>query len=196
MPDMTVLGKALGGGMPLSVFMGKRAIMETCTPVGPALHSGTYNAHLTLLTAARAFLRVVTQPGFYERLNLLGDRLYSGINDIMCCNGIPAWVQGVGCRFGLLFGLDEEPRNYRDVAKQDMGKMRLFHEACLKRGVYLHYVSPHHGFSSAHTLNDIEQTLNVMSDAAKEIRISHYGRVPLGDAAGRAHHHRHNDCVW
>ncbi len=168
-PDMTVLGKAVGGGLPVSMFMGKREIMETCTPVGPALHSGTYNAHLVLVAAARGFLSVVTEPGYYERLNALGERLYAGMRDIFARRGIKAWVQGVGARFGLLFGLDEEPRNYRDVARQDLKKMGAFHLACLQRGVYLHYVSPHHGYSSAHTEADIDQTLDVMDQAAREI---------------------------
>ena len=168
-PDMTVLGKAVGGGLPVSMFMGRREIMETCTPVGPALHSGTYNGHLALAAAARGFLGVVTQPGFYESLTATGERLYAGMRDILARRGIKAWVQGVGARFGLLFGLDEEPRNYRDVAKQDLRKMGDFHLACLKRGVYLHYVSPHHGYSSAHTTADIDETLDVMDQAAAEL---------------------------
>ena len=64
-PDMTVLGKAVGGGMPISAFLGRRDIMETCTPVGPALHSGTYNAPPVLVSAMGAFLDEVTQPDFY-----------------------------------------------------------------------------------------------------------------------------------
>jgi glutamate-1-semialdehyde 2,1-aminomutase len=168
-PDMTVLGKAVGGGMPISAFMGTRELMETCTPVGPALHSGTYNAPPVLVVAIRALLNEVTQPGFYAHLEALSDRLYDGIREILERRGIVAWVQGVGARFGLLFGLDAEPHNYRDVARQDMDKMRRFHLACLKRGVYLHYISPHHGHSSAHTMADIEETLNVMDDAAAEI---------------------------
>jgi glutamate-1-semialdehyde 2,1-aminomutase len=168
-PDMTVLGKAVGGGMPISAFMGTREIMETCTPVGPALHSGTYNAPPALVIAIRALLNEVTQPDFYTHLESLGERLYAGMREILDRRGIVAWVQGVGARFGLLFGLDEEPRNYRDVAQQDMEMMRRFHLACLARGVYLHYVSPHHGYSSAHTMADIEETLNVMDDAAKHL---------------------------
>jgi glutamate-1-semialdehyde 2,1-aminomutase len=168
-PDMTVLGKAVGGGMPISVFMGRREIMETCTPVGPALNSGTYNAPPALVIAIRALLQEVTQPGFYEDLNAMGERLYAGLREILARRDIVAWVQGAGARFGLLFGLNAEPRNYRDIAGQDMDMMRRFHLACLKRGVYLHYVSPHHGHSSAHTMADIEETLNVMDDAAQEI---------------------------
>ncbi len=164
-PDMTVLGKALGGGMPISAFMGTREIMETCTPVGPALHSGTYNAPPVLVAAIGALLDEVTSPGFYEHLNALGARLYGGMSEILARRGLKAWVQGVGARFGLLFGLDREPRNYRDVAQLDMEKMRLFHLACLRRGVYLHHVSPHHGFSIAHSMADIEETLDVMDTA-------------------------------
>jgi glutamate-1-semialdehyde 2,1-aminomutase len=168
-PDMTVLGKAVGAGMPISAFMGRREIMETCTPVGPALNSGTYNAPPVLVIAIRALLDAVTKPEFYQYLDTLGERLYAGLREILARRGIKAWVQGVGARFGLLFGLDEEPRNYREVAQQDMELMRRFHLACLQRGVYLHYVSPHHGYSSAHTMADVEETLNVMDDAAGEL---------------------------
>jgi glutamate-1-semialdehyde 2,1-aminomutase len=168
-PDMTVLGKAVGGGMPISAFMGRRDIMEMCTPVGPALHSGTYNAPPVLVAAIDALLNEVTQPDFYTHLNALGDRLYAGMREILARHRLKAWVQGIGSRFGLLFGLDEEPQNYRDVARQDMEMMRKFHLACLKRGVYLHYVSPHHGYSSAHTLADVDETLDVMDTAVKVI---------------------------
>ncbi len=168
-PDMTVLGKAVGGGLPLSVILGTRAIMETCTPVGPALQSGTYNAHLLQVVGARAFLAEATKPGFYEHLNALGARLYAGMREIFDRRDIVAWVQGVGARFGLHFGLDREPRNFRDIANDDMAMMAAFHLACLKRGVYLHHFSPHHGFSIAHTMADIEQTLDVMDEAAKEM---------------------------
>lgn len=168
-PDLTVLGKAVGGGMPISVFMGRRDIMEMCTPVGPALNSGTYNAPLALVIAIRAMLEEVTRPGFYEHLDAMGERLYGGMRGMLDRRGIKAWVQGVGARFGLLFGLDSEPRNYRDIAKQDMPTMARYHLACLKRGVYLHHVSPHHGFSSAHSMADIEETLDVMDQAAAEI---------------------------
>jgi glutamate-1-semialdehyde 2,1-aminomutase len=168
-PDITVLGKAVGGGMPISAFMGTRAIMETCTPVGPAMQSGTYNAPPALVSAMGAFLDEVSKPGFYDHLNAMGDRLYGGMGEIFQRRGIKAWVQGVGCRFGLLFGLDEEPRNYRDVSRQNMDLMAKFHRGCISRGVYLHHVSPHHGYSSAHTMADIEETLDVMDQAAAEV---------------------------
>ncbi len=168
-PDMIVLGKAVGGGMPVSAFLGTREIMETCSPLGPALHSGTYNAPPLLVIAIRALLDEVTRPGFYAHLESIGERLYGGMREILARHNIPAWVQGVGARFGLLFGLEREPRDYRDIARQDMDMMRRFHLACLARGVYLHHVSPHHGYSSAHTLADIDETLNVMDDALRAL---------------------------
>jgi glutamate-1-semialdehyde aminotransferase len=118
--------------------------------------------------AASAHAAVTASPGFYEILKRRGERLYTGMRDIER-RDIVAWVQGVGARFGLYFGLDREPRNYRDIAGQDLAKMGRFVLACLKRGVYLQHVSPHHGFSSAHTLADIDETLDVMDQAAREI---------------------------
>jgi glutamate-1-semialdehyde 2,1-aminomutase len=169
LPDLTVLGKAVGGGLPLSIILGPRRIMESYTPAGPALQSGTYNAHLLQVIGARALLDEVSKPGFYEHLDALGTRLYAGMREIFSRRHVTAWVQGIGARFGLLFGLDSEPRNYRDTMRQDLAMMGSFHLACLKRGVYLHHFSPHHGYSSAHTLADIEETLDVMDEAAKEI---------------------------
>lgn len=168
-PDMTVLGKAVGGGMPVSVILGRRDIMSTCTPIGPASHSGTYNAPPVLIAAVGAFLDVATRTGFYEHLDTLSARLYAGMREIMARRAIRAWVQGVGARFGLLFGVEREPRSYRDIAGQDLARMGRFHMGCLRRGVYLHHVSPHHGFSGAHTLADIETTLDVMDQAAADL---------------------------
>ena len=165
-PDLLCLGKAVGGGLPLSVLMGRGEIMETCSPMGPALHSGTYNAHPTLILAAQAFLDVVTGDGFYAHLDALGERLYAGLREIMARRGIACWVQGVGARFGLLFGLESEPRNYRDVARQNLALADRFHLACLERGVFMAQGSPHHGYSAAHTLDDIDTTLERMDEAA------------------------------
>lgn len=166
-PDLCTLGKALGGGMPLSAFAGRREIMQCVSPAGPAVHSGTYNAHLTAIAAALAFLDEIEQPEFYPHLQQLGERLYAGLREVFARVGLPAWVQGVGARFGLLFGIEAEPTNYREAARQDHALAARFYEACLERGVYFHHVSPHHGFTAAHSLADIEETLNVVEDAAR-----------------------------
>ena len=168
-PDLTTLGKALGGGMPLSAIVGRRDIMQTMTPVGRAVNSGTYNAHLTAIAGGLAFLDVIADPDFYPRLDALGARLYTGLRDVFARRGLPVWVQGVGARFGLVFGVESEPRDYREAARHDLVLTARFCEECLKRGVYFHWVSPHHGFSSAHTLADIDETLSVVDDVAKAL---------------------------
>lgn len=168
-PDMTTIYKSVDGGMPISAFMGKREIMETCTPTGPAVHSGTYNAPPICIYAMRAALDVMSEPGFYDHLHALGEQLYSGMREIFCRRGIKAWVQGVGPIWGMFFGLDQEPHCYRDIVGRDLEMLAHFHRACLKRGVYMHHMAPNYGFSSAHTMQDIEETLVAMDEAAKEI---------------------------
>jgi glutamate-1-semialdehyde 2,1-aminomutase len=168
-PDLCTLGKAVGGGMLLSAFAGRREIMQSVSPVGKTIHSGTYNAHLTGIAGGLAFLDTIAAPDFYPSLLGLGERLYAGLREIFARRGVPVWVQGVGCRFALLFGLDEEPRNYRQAARRDRDRERRFLRACLERGLYFHTGSPHHGYSSAHTPADIEAMLGIADDAARAV---------------------------
>lgn len=168
-PDICTFGKALAGGMPLSAFAGKHEVMQSVSPAGKAIHSGTYNAHLTGIAAGLAFLDEATKPDFYPYLETLSARLYPGLRELFARRGLPVWVQGIGCRFGLLFGLEREPRNYRDAMERDQTTERRFLHACIERGLYLHAGSPHHGFTSAHTLADIDAMLNIMDDAAREV---------------------------
>jgi glutamate-1-semialdehyde 2,1-aminomutase len=168
-PDMCTLGKAVGGGMPLSAFAGRRDIMQSVSPVGKAVNSGTYNAHLSAIVAGLAFLDQIARPDFYPHLERLADRLYPGLVDIFSRHGLPVWVQGAGARFGLVFGVDAEPKNYRQAARHDLALSNRFYQASLERGVYLHPGSPHHGFSSAHTLADIDEALQLIDDAARAV---------------------------
>ena len=168
-PDMTTIYKSVDGGMPISAFMGKKEIMETCTPTGPAVHSGTYNAPPVCIYAMQAALDVMSEPGFYERLHALGEQLYSGMREIFERRGLTCWVQGVGPTWGMFFGLDQEPQCYRDIVGRDLDMLARFHKACLKRGVYMHHMAPNYGFSCAHTEQDIQETLDAMDQAAKEI---------------------------
>lgn len=169
-PDLCTIGKALGGGTALSAFAGRREIMATVSPLGPAVHSGTYNGHLIPVLAARAFLAEVRRPDFYPHLAALAARLYAGLDDLFARTGVPGRVQGVGCRFGLFFG--EASRgpviNWRDAARHDKALARRFFGACHRRGVYWHDAW-HHGFSSAHTLADIDEVLAVAEAALRAI---------------------------
>lgn len=151
-PDLTLLGKAVAGGVPLSVVGGQREIMSVVAPLGRAVHTGTYNAHLIPVLAAHAFLDVIEEPGFWPRLLGRHDRLERGLRASFAAAGLPVRVQGVGARFGLYFGLDpdEEVTTYAQASRLDRSLMNDFCREMHARGVY---VNPawHHGLSAMHT---------------------------------------------
>jgi glutamate-1-semialdehyde 2,1-aminomutase len=173
-PDLCVLGKAIGAGMPISALAGRRDIMRELRPVGRSEHSGTYLAHLTAVLAARAALEEYSRPGFYERLAALGDRFYSGFNQLILASGVPIVLQHLGPRFGLYFGLTDRVTNYRESARQDRAMMATFIAGCIARGVYVN-VSPHHGFSAAHTDADLDRALEGIEGALGDVRRLHAG---------------------
>jgi glutamate-1-semialdehyde 2,1-aminomutase len=168
-PDLCVLGKAFGGGMPISAIVGKRDVMMHMRPAGESEHSGTYLAHITTVLAACAALEEYSQPGFYERLDDLSQRLFSGFQEIIQRSGVPLQLQHVGPRFGMYFGLRETVTNYRQVATQNQAMLYKFIAGCIARGVYFH-VSPHHGFSAAHTEADIDRALEGIEGAMGDVK--------------------------
>jgi len=173
-PDLCVLGKALGAGMPISALAGRRAIMRQLRPVGHSEHSGTYLAHLTAVLAARAALEEYSSPGFYERLDQVGRRFYTAFDEIIASSEVPVVLQHVGPRFGLYFGLRGRVTNYREAAVQDFAMMRTFIAGCIRRGVYVH-VSPHHGYSAAHTEQEVDRALEGIEGAMADVRREHCG---------------------
>jgi len=171
MPDLCTLGKAIGGGAPLSLFGGRREIMEHIAPLGNAQHSGTYNGHLLEIMAGNAFLDVILEPGFYKDLLRRCDRLYEGMNEIMARLGFPGRVQGKGARFSFLFGPVAEKemlRNYRDLLDNQWELLDRFYGACLHHGIYIHTMH-HHGISSAHSDEDIDRVLEGIEAALQDV---------------------------
>ena len=167
--DLTVLGKALGAGMPISAIAGPRAVMTEFRPVGECEHSGTYLAHLTAVLAAQAALEEYSQPGFYDRLETIGQRFYSGFQEIIDRSGVPVRLQYVGPRFGMYFGVTEEVTNYRQAARQSWAMLGEFVVGCIARGTYFH-VSAHHGFSTAHTEADVDRVLEAVEGAMTDVK--------------------------
>jgi glutamate-1-semialdehyde 2,1-aminomutase len=167
-PDLAVLGKALGAGMPISAIVGPHDVMSGLRPLGECEHSGTYLAHLTAVLAAQAALEAYSADGFYERLNAVGDRFYAGFQEIIRRRRFPLRLQHVGARFGLYFGLIEKVTNYRQAAQQDGAMLRTFVAGCIKRGVYFH-ISAHHGFSAAHSDEDMDRVLQAIDDTLAEM---------------------------
>lgn len=168
-PDLCVLGKALGAGMPISAIAGKRAVMEHLKPVGDSEMSGTYLAHLTGVLAATAALAEYRAPGFYERLDAVGEHFYSGFQTLIDCSSVPVRLQYLGPRFGLYFGVTEEVTNYRQAAQKNRAMELTFIKGCIERGVYFH-PSPHHGFSAAHTEADMDRVLAAAEGALADVQ--------------------------
>ncbi len=158
--------------MPISAIAGKRDVMLNLRPVGQSEHSGTYLAHLTTVLAARAALAIYNEPGFYERMDAIGEIFYRGFREIIARSGVPVKLQHVGPRFGLYFGVTEHVRNYRQAAQQDMDMLYTFIAGCIRRGVYFH-VSAHHGFSAAHTEQDMSRALEAIQGAMADVRRDH-----------------------
>lgn len=167
-PDLTALGKAVAGGVPLSVFGGRRDVMSIVSPLGPAVHTGTYNAHLIPVLAAHAFLDTIGRPEFWPNLLATHERLYRGLDDAFRRAGVPIRVQGVGARFALYFGLDPATRvtAYARAATFDREMQLRFSREMLDRGVYVNPVW-HHGVSAAHTPADVDAIVAAAYDSAR-----------------------------
>jgi len=161
-PELCTLGKAVGGGFPLSVFGGRRDIMRRLMPEGDCQHSGTYNGHPVPVAAGLAAVRAYRQPGFYEHIDALSGRLYTGLEELLSRHGIAGRVQGLGARFGIYFGIEREVHDYRDTLAHDREKMLRFVAAAIDEGVYFHDyggAACHHGFCAAMTLADVDEAL-------------------------------------
>jgi glutamate-1-semialdehyde 2,1-aminomutase len=173
-PDVTVLAKAVANGVPLAVIAGQKDIMSHLAPLGGAAHSGTYSGHLFAILAALASLEVITAPGFYLEVFAKAERLYSGLSRLFETYHMPARVQGLGARFGILFGVSEPAWDYQGAARQDGELAYRFIAACFERGIYFHNYGRmalgHHGFSASHTPADIDETLNRVEAALQDMR--------------------------
>ena len=170
-PDLCTLGKTLGGGTPLSAFAGSREVMGAVAPLGTAVHSGTFNAHTIPILAANAFLDEIADPAFWDDLQAKESYFYAGLREAFRQAGLPVWVQAAGARFSLHFGLETEPRTYREAAAGDGAMATAFYGAALEQGVYFHHAK-HHGFSSMHTRSDLEQALDRIEAAARSVSSS------------------------
>ncbi|MFH1475093.1 MAG: glutamate-1-semialdehyde 2,1-aminomutase [Chloroflexota bacterium] len=169
-PDLTTMAKALGGGFPVAAIGGRREIMDLVSD-GAVLHAGTYNANVVATAAASASLDVLAEPGTYERLFRLSERLMSGFGEILGRAGAPVQVQGVGPMFQFWFS--ETPvRNYRDAAAHlNSPKYAALARALHERGVMVHPSNIELWFvSTVHTDADIEATLQAFEDAVAVTR--------------------------
>jgi glutamate-1-semialdehyde 2,1-aminomutase len=172
-PDLCVISKAIANGIPLAIVTGRKDMLSLATPIGDVTHSGTYCGNLISVMAARACLAEITRDGFYDHIFDVADHLYSGLRDLFLRANVPARVQGLGARFGIFFGFTEEVKHFSDTLKHDGAIAAEFMRACTRRGVYFHsygkLAGGHHGTSAAHTIQDIDESLNRIESALKDL---------------------------
>ena len=172
-PDVTTIGKSLGGGLPLSAFCGREDIMSLYKPVGSVQHSGTFNAHLVPVLAGLAFINEILKPYFYPRLAELEARFHSGLDRIIDEHDLNMIAPHHGARFGVILGRRDAPQRYDDTFTHDRSLMNEIWRGCLERGVYFHDyggAAIHHGYSIQHTVDDIDYVLSVLEAVLPRFR--------------------------
>jgi glutamate-1-semialdehyde 2,1-aminomutase len=166
-PDMTVLGKVIGGGMPLAAFGGKRAVMQQLAPLGPVYQAGTLSGNPVATACGLATLHEVSKPGFYEDLSRKTQLLVNGLTNAARTAGLPFCGDSEGGMFGFFF-FDSLPQNYAKVMTTDGPRFNTFFHGMLERGVYLAPALYEAGFvSAAHTDADIAQTVAAAGEVFK-----------------------------
>ena len=165
-PDLTTLGKVVGGGMPAAAFGGKAEIMNSIAPDGPVYQAGTLSGNPVAMAAGIATLELIDQPGFFETLGLRTAQLAEGFKSAADAAGIPLAVEHAGGMFGFVFTGSGPVRSFDQVAAADIERFRKFFHGMLDEGVYLAPSAFEAGFvSAAHGDAEIETTL----DAARRV---------------------------
>ena len=158
-PDLTTLGKVVGGGLPVGAFGGRRAIMERIAPLGPVYQAGTLSGNPVAMAAGLATLAKIQAPGFFEQLSATCAQLTDGLLERARNAGIPLACNRVGGMFGLFFTDAKEVNNFYDVGQCNLDRFRLFFHAMLNHGVYLAPSAYEAGFVSAvHDRDALEAT--------------------------------------
>jgi glutamate-1-semialdehyde 2,1-aminomutase len=158
-PDLTTLGKIIGGGMPVGAFGGRRAIMEQLAPLGPIYQAGTLSGNPVAMTAGLVTLDLISAPDFHARLAAKTQRLCEELTAAAYENGVALTTNHVGGMFGMFF-TTETVTTYAQAVACDIGRFKRFFHGMLAEGVYLAPSAFEAGFmSAAHTEEDLDETL-------------------------------------
>ena len=168
-PDLTTMGKVIGGGLPVGAYGGKREIMAMVAPAGPMYQAGTLSGNPLAMTAGIKTLELLQRPGSYEQLDRITKKLATGMLQVAKETGHAACGGQISGMFGFFF--TEGPvHNYEDAKKSDMAKFGRFHRGMLEHGVYLAPSQFEAGFMSlAHTDEDIDRTLTAAREVMAEL---------------------------
>ncbi|MCA9774059.1 MAG: aminotransferase class III-fold pyridoxal phosphate-dependent enzyme, partial [Myxococcales bacterium] len=158
-PDLTMLGKVVGGGLPVGVLGGRAEIMDALSPEGGVYQAGTLSGNPLAVAAGLATLRLLAEPGVIDGIEAATARLAEGLAEAARSTGVAFTAAHVGSMFGFFF--QEGPvANFADAARSDVGRFARFHGAMLDRGVYLAPSQFEAGFvSAAHSPTDLDRTL-------------------------------------
>ncbi|MEZ7972130.1 MAG: glutamate-1-semialdehyde 2,1-aminomutase [Pseudomonadales bacterium] len=170
-PDLTTLGKIIGGGMPVGAFGGKRAVMEVVAPLGGVYQAGTLSGNPIAMQAGLTTLELIDEPGFYEHLEQQSGKLVNGLQVLADAAGIPFTTNRVGSMFGFFFTNETHVTRFSQVMGADSNRFNLFFHAMLRQGVNLAPSPFESGFvSAAHEDKEINNTLNAAQNAFKELK--------------------------
>ncbi|WP_114153159.1 glutamate-1-semialdehyde 2,1-aminomutase [Chromobacterium haemolyticum] len=168
-PDLTTLGKVVGGGMPLAAFGGRADIMACIAPLGNVYQAGTLSGNPLSVAAGLATLKLIQQPGFHETLGRRTARLAQGLADAARAAGVTMSSDSVGGMFGFYFS-EQAPKSYAEATRCDIERFKRFFHAMLDEGVYLAPSAYEAGFvSSAHSEEIIEQTIAAAGRALSRV---------------------------
>lgn len=160
-PDLTCLGKIIGGGMPVGAFGGRREVMEALAPTGPVYQAGTLSGNPIAMAAGFACLSQIAQPGTHQTLTELTNQLAAGLLAAAKEENIPLVINHVGGMFGIFFTAAAEVTCYQDVTQCDVERFKKFFHLMLQEGVYLAPSAFEAGFMSlAHSAEDIQRTVD------------------------------------
>jgi glutamate-1-semialdehyde 2,1-aminomutase len=159
-PDLTTLGKIIGGGMPVGAFGGRREVMEQLSPLGPVYQAGTLSGNPVAMTAGLVTLELVAAPGFHERLNAITDVLVQRLAGAAASCDIPFATNHVGGMFGFFFTEERRVDSFAKVMACDVERFKRFFHRMLEEGVYFAPSAFEAGFVSiAHSPADIDATI-------------------------------------
>ena len=167
-PDITTLGKVLGGGFPVGAFGGRSEIMNCLSPTGNVYQAGTLSGNPVAMASGISTLDIISRKTYFNHLSKISRHFTNSINVISTSHNVNMSADSEGGMFGVYFS-KEKPRNYKSITKKNISIFKKFFRAMLTKGVYFAPSAFEAGFiSSAHKMNDINKTLNIIEDWVKK----------------------------